>query len=141
MFKESNSNKVCIFVISTRCIFGWFTRKSHKRKPTAREMNQDFKAYLNSVPVSTLVVKTVIDAEETEPISFVFQRLLRNRILSLPVYSARNGVKHYCKYYPLSILTPTVGFVDIMDVLYSFLQNKSGAHHKITAGCIDYACC
>jgi len=41
------------------------------------------------------------------------------------VYSVRDGVKHY------------FGFVDIMDVLYSYLQNKDGAHHRIVADIIN----
>eukprot|EP01127_Copromyxa_protea_P008994 TRINITY_DN2087_c0_g1_i1.p1 TRINITY_DN2087_c0_g1~~TRINITY_DN2087_c0_g1_i1.p1 ORF type:complete len:304 (+),score=51.57 TRINITY_DN2087_c0_g1_i1:25-912(+) len=88
-------------------------------------MNQDFKEHLNSVPVSSLLVHNIIDAEETEPISFVFQRLLKNRILSVPVYSVQDGVKHY------------FGFADIMDVLYSYLQNKSGGHHKIVGDIVN----
>eukprot|EP01126_Amoeba_proteus_P056489 TRINITY_DN7101_c0_g1_i3.p1 TRINITY_DN7101_c0_g1~~TRINITY_DN7101_c0_g1_i3.p1 ORF type:complete len:307 (-),score=50.06 TRINITY_DN7101_c0_g1_i3:407-1243(-) len=70
--------------------------------------------HLRSVPVSALVVNKIIDGEETELISVVFQRLLRSHILSLPVYAVKDDVKQY------------YGFVDIMDILYSFTLNQAG---------------
>eukprot|EP01126_Amoeba_proteus_P042390 TRINITY_DN4606_c0_g4_i3.p1 TRINITY_DN4606_c0_g4~~TRINITY_DN4606_c0_g4_i3.p1 ORF type:complete len:298 (+),score=52.03 TRINITY_DN4606_c0_g4_i3:104-997(+) len=70
--------------------------------------------HLSLVPVSALVVPKLIDGEETELISVVFQRLLRSHILSLPVYTVKDGIKQY------------FGFVDIMDILYSFMLNQAG---------------
>jgi len=73
---------------------------------------QTIKDFLTSIEIGHLLVKNVVDIDETEQIAQAFHKLLRYQILSLPVFSAGGGFKSY------------YGFVDIMDILLSYLQNK-----------------